>query len=289
MKTRYLTGGITESITRRWKVWYFFKRILTLGYGQGGHDRILTTDPSGSGTAATVQDGPHEEDQNEEDQNEEDRNEEEQYEDVELKIHFSVHMLHKKRGERQEASEAEGTFVYDLGPLKGYNRALQQEKDDHAGAEGQRRFAWERKSASSTKSNVGHCFEEQAPGEIEERLLRGWVTRAEQWWKRSIKAKNSENPSEEIPEEMDKKTLDEINAWLRFIKEWDPRIDLESNKKQTLVYFFKERLERDELFQPISLESTGSVASLVAETAGTGEEEATVVNEDWVTEEGQAG
>lgn len=255
-----------------------------MGYGQGGHDRILTMDPSGNGTAATVQDGPHEEDQNEED-----RNEEEQYEDVELKIHFSVHMLHKKRGERQEASEAEGTFVYDLGPLKGYNRALQQEKDDHAGAEGQRRFAWERKSASSTKINASHCFEEQAPGEIEERLLRGWVTRAEQWWKRSIKAESSENPSEESPEEMDKKTLDEINAWLRFIKEWDPRIDLESNKKQTLVYFFKERLEKDELFQPISLGSTGSLASLVVETTGTGEEEATVVNEDWVAEEGQAG
>lgn len=269
MRIRYLIGGITESITRRWKVWYFFKRMLTLGYGQGGHDRILAMDPNGSGTAAAVQDGSHEEDQHEEDPNEEER-----YEDVELNIHFSVHMLHKKRGEREQASEAEGTFVYDLGPLKEYDRAPKQEKDDYAGAELQRRFDWERKSSASTKSNIGHCFEEQAPGEIEERLLRGWVERAEQWWKRSSQANGSESHSEKTPEEMDQKTLDEIDAWLRFIKEWDPRIDLESNKKQTLVYFFKERLERDELFQPISLGSTGSAASLVAEATGRGEEEA---------------
>lgn len=227
-------------------------------------------DPCGSGT----RDAPHEEHRNEEGQNKE-----EKYEDVELNIHFSVHMLHKKRGERQEASEAEGTFVYDLGPLKGYDRVLKPSIDDHAGAEGQRRFAWESNSSAYTESNIGHCFEEQAPGELEERLLRGWVERAEQWWKRSSQANVSENHSEDSPEGMDQKTLDEIDAWLRFIKEWDPRIDLESNKKQTLVYFFKERLERDELFQPISLASTVSADSLVEEATGMGEEEATVANE----------
>lgn len=245
-------------------------------------------DPSGSGTAVTVQDDPNEEDQNEEDQNEGDQNEREQYEDVELKIHLSVHMLHNERGERQEASEADGTFVYDLGPLKGYDRVLKPSIDDHAGAEGQRRFAWEKNSSASTESNIGHCFEEQAPGGLEERLLRGWVERAEQWWKRSSQANGSENLSDDSPEEMDQKTLDEIDAWLHFIKEWDPRIDLESNKKQTLVYFFKERLERDELFQPISLGSTGSAASLVAEATGRGEEEATVANEGLVADEGNA-
>lgn len=264
MKMQNLLGEVTKSLTLSWKAYYFFKRLLTLGYAKGAHDRVLTIEPSGSGTAAEIQDGPHEEDQ---------------VEDVELKIHFSVDMLHKNRGKRQQASQAEGTFVYDLGPLKEYERVMKQENDENAGFRGQRSFAWTKISSASTKSNTGHCFEEQAPGELEERLLRGWVERAEQWWKRSSQANGSENHSEESPEEMDQKTRDEIDAWLRFIKEWDPRIDLESNKKQTLVYFFKERLERDELFQPICLGSTNSAGSLTAEATGKGEEEATVASE----------
>lgn len=170
-----------------------------------------------------------------------------------LEIHFSVHMLHKNRGEHQQDSETEGTFLYHLGPLQEYERVLKQEMGDHAGAKGGKRFSWKRTSPASTKSSRDYCFEEQVPEELERKLLRGWVERAEQWWERSSQPGGPERPPEE--------GMEEIDAWLHFIDRWDTRIKFESNKKQALVFFFKERLEKDEIFQPSSLGSASSGAS----------------------------
>lgn len=227
----------------------------------------MTIEPSESEAAHAMQDGPHEEDQVEGDQREDNQREDDQRKDdqrkddedgddqhvCQLEIHFSVHMLHKNRDEHQQEGAAEGIFAYHLGPLQGYNRVLKQEKDDHAGAKGHKRYSWERTSSASVESIRGDCFEEQVPGELEKKLLRGWVERAEQWWERSSQPGGPERPPEE--------GLEEVDAWLRFIDKWDPRIKFESNKRQTLVFFFKERLEKDELFQSSFLGSASSGAS----------------------------